>query len=111
MTARLSLAALLLLLPLAACSGGEAGRVEVSDLRLVRERDGTPVLSGVFINLSEQTVSSADIGITLYDEDGLPFDEPARLAVSRVAPGDSAYFRQRLDVNARRANLKYVLAN
>lgn len=101
----------LLTLPLAACGGGEAQRVEVTELRLLRERDGTPVLSGVFVNQTDASITSADIGVTLYNADGYPFDEPARLVVRRVAPGDSSRFRQRLDVDARRANLDYVITN
>ena len=106
------LATLALALSLAACSAsGDSTTFEVTDLRLSQERDGTPVLSGVFVNLSDQPITSADIGVTVYNDEGFPFDDPVRLAVSRVDAGDSTRFRTRLDVPARRANLKYVMAN
>ncbi|MEM1055949.1 MAG: hypothetical protein AAGI52_10520 [Bacteroidota bacterium] len=108
-----SLALLLLLaIPLEACSEVEdPGQIEVADLRLVRQASGYPELSGVLVNRTAGTVTSADVGITLYDDENLPMDEPARLVVRNVAPGDSAYFRKRLDVDARGARLGYVIAN
>ena len=104
--------ALLLAVPLAAC-GNDAppGQIEIVDLRLVRQRNGLPVVSGLFINRTPERIASADVGITLYDADNLPLDEPARLVVQDIAAGDSVRFRQRLDVDALGASLDYVIQN
>jgi hypothetical protein len=103
---------LLLAAPLEACSeADDPGQIEVADLRLIRQRSGYPEISGVLVNRTPGTVTSADVGITLFNERNLPMDEPARLVVRNVAPGDSARFRKRLDVDARGARLAYVIAN
>lgn len=96
-----------------ACASGDApvGNVVVHDLRLVRDGGAYPELSGYLVNETAERVTSADVGVTLYDEQNLPMSEPARLVVRDVAPGDSARFRKELDVDARGARVDYIIAN
>lgn len=102
----------LLAVDLTACTEPEdAGQIEVNDLRLVRQTDGYPEVSGTLVNRTPRRISSADVGVTLFDERNLPLSEPARLVVRDIAPGDSARFRKRLDVDARGAALGYVIPN
>lgn len=99
-------------LMLSACGDGtDPGQIEVADLRLVRQNGGYPEVSGVLINRTPATISSADVGVKLFDARNLEMAEPARLVVRNVAPGDSARFRKKLDVDARGAALDYVIAN
>lgn len=101
-----------LLLGGAGCADeSDTGQVEVADLRLVRQADGYPEVSGLFINRTPEAITSADIGISLFDEQNLEMDEPVRLVVRNIAPGDSARFRRKLDVDARGAALGYVIQN
>ncbi|HIG73353.1 MAG TPA: hypothetical protein EYQ24_01850 [Bacteroidetes bacterium] len=112
---KLPSAALLLLLAVVplGCAGDDAtmGSVVVHDLRLVRDGTAYPELSGYLVNETTERVASADVGVVLYDDDNLPMSEPARLVVRDVAPGDSARFRKKLDVDARGARVDYIIAN
>ena len=113
MSKLLSLALVCLLaVPVTACGdGADPGQIEVRRLRLVRQANGYPEVSGTLINRTPERIRSADVGVRLFNSDNLPFDEPARLVVRDIAPGDSVRFRQKLDVDARGARLDYVLSN
>lgn len=98
-----------LLVALAAC-GGEATQVDVSDLRLQRKGGNYPTLTGVVVNQGAEVISSADVFVTLYDDQNRPIDD-VLVQVRGVAPGDSSRFEQRLDLQASAAKLKYVGVN
>ena len=102
----------LLAAPLGACGdSADPGQIEVRRLRLVRQANGYPEVSGTLVNRTPEHIRSADVGVRLFNSDNLPFNEPVRLVVRDIAPGDSVRFRQKLDVDARGARLDYVLAN
>ncbi len=104
---RLLLVALALVL--AAC-GGDTPLADVSDLRLQRKGTAYPTLTGVLVNRGASAISSADVFVTLYDDDNRPMDD-VLVQVRNVASGDSARFEQRLDQRASAAKLKYVGLN
>lgn len=83
--------------------------VEVHDLRLRSEPSSYPTLSGYVVNVSEAAVGSADVFVTLYDEDNQPLGDEL-VQVRRVEPGDSARFERRLDRAASAARLRHVTA-
>ena len=94
---------------LAAC-GGEPAQVDVTDLRLQRKGGNYPTLTGVVVNRGAAPISSADVFVTLYDDQNRPLDD-VLVQVRRVASGDSSRFEQRLDLRASAAKLKYVGVN
>ncbi len=99
----------LALLPLAACGDDTPrGQIQVTDLRLVRQQVGYPELSGLVINRTERAIV-ADLGVRLMGPNNLPIGDLERFTVNNVAPGDSARFRRRLDIDARGARLDYVI--
>ncbi|MEM6327146.1 MAG: FxLYD domain-containing protein [Bacteroidota bacterium] len=100
-----------LVLPLGACASEDPGQIEIVNLRLVRQADGYPEVSGMVINRTPKRISSADVGVTLFDDENLPMPELARLVVRNIEPGDSARFRQKLDVDARGAQVDYIIPN
>ena len=101
---------LALVVALAACSGETAPQADVADLRLQREGSSYPTLTGALVNSGTAPISSADVFVTLYDEQNRPLDD-VLVQVRNVAPGDSARFEQRLDLQAGAAKLKYVGVN
>lgn len=103
----LSVAALAALL--AAC-GGESPQADVADLRLTREGGNYPTLTGYVINRGDVAITSADVFVTLYDDDNRPLDD-VLVQVRGVPVADSARFEQQLDLQASGARLKYVAAN
>lgn len=94
---------------LAAC-GGDAPSADVSNLRLQREGQAYPRLTGVLVNSGTSPISSADVFVTLYDDQNRPIDD-VLVQVRNVASGDSARFEQQLDLQAGAAKLKYVGVN
>ena len=94
---------------LAAC-GAETPTADVADLRLQREGSAYPTLTGSLVNSGTAPIASADVFVTLYDEDNRPLDD-VLVQVRNVAPGDSARFEQRLDLQAGAAKLKYIGVN
>lgn len=98
-----------LLLALAACDGATS-RADVTGLRLQREGEAYPTLTGYLVNEGDRPITSADVFVTLYDGDNRPLDDVI-VQVRNVAAGDSARFEQRLDLQANGAKLKYIGAN
>lgn len=79
-------------------------------MRLRPNASDYPTLSGYVVNRSERPMTSADVAVTLYDEDNRPIGD-AMVQVRDVAPGDSARFERRLDRAATGARLRHVTAN
>ncbi len=104
---RLVLVALLAVLT--AC-GGETSQVDVADLRLQRKGGDYPTLTGVVVNRGAAAISSADVFVTLYDDQNRPLDD-VLVQVRQVASGDSSRFEHPLDLQASAAKLKYVGVN
>ncbi len=96
------------LAPLAGCAD-PGPIVEVHGMRLRPTADNYPLLSGYVVNLSGAPIGSADVFVTLYDEENQPLGEEL-VQVRRVAPGDSARFERRLDRPATAARLRYITA-
>lgn len=94
---------------LSAC-GGETPEYDVADLRLQSEGGDYPTLTGVLVNTGAASITSADVFVTLYDDQNRPLDD-VLVQVRNVASGDSARFEQRLDLQAGAAKLKYVGIN
>lgn len=94
---------------LAACAG-DPPQADVTDLRLQRKGTAYPTLTGVLVNVGTAPITSADVFVTLYDDDNRPLDD-VLVQVRNVASGDSARFEQRLDLQAGAAKLKYVGVN
>ena len=83
---------------------------EVHGMRLRPNPSDYPTLSGYVVNMSERPLASADVAVTLYDEENRPIGD-AMVQVRDVAPGDSARFERRLDRPATGARLRHVTAN
>lgn len=94
---------------LAAC-GGSTPQAEVEGLRLSTRGGGYPTLTGYVVNRGETEISSADVFVTLYDENNQPMED-VLVQVRRVPAGDSARFQQNLDVQAGGAKLKFLGVN
>ena len=102
------------LLAVALClAAGAAGcadpgpEIEVHGMRLRPAVNNYPELSGYVVNLSDRPLTSADVTVTLYDEQNQPIGDEL-VQVRRVAPGDSARFERRLDRPATAARLRFV---
>ncbi len=95
---------------LAACSSPSEPQADVSELRLQRKGTGYPTLTGYLVNQGSVEISSADVFVTLYDDDHRPLTD-VMVGVRDVAAGDSLRFEQRLDLQASAAKLKYVGLN
>ena len=95
---------------LAACGGNPEPAANVVDLRLQREGTAYPTLTGALVNSGEAPISSADVFVTLYDDQNRPLDD-VMVQVRDVAAGDSVRFEQELDLPAGAARLKYVGVN
>lgn len=98
-----------LALSLAACGGPDL-QADVQDLRLQRKGSGYPTLTGYVVNRGETAIASADVSVTLYDDENRVLED-VMVQVRDVAAGDSARFEQQLDLQAGRAKVKYVGAN
>ena len=95
---------------LAACASDATADAEVHDLRLRMEgRRSFPTLTGYVVNLTDREISSADVFVTLYDDERPMTD--VQVLVQNIAPRDSARFEKTLDVRARRAQLKLIATN
>ena len=99
--------ALAVLAPTLAGCAERAVRAEVSNLRLQREGTSYPTLTGYLVNQSDAPIASADVFVTLYDDQNRPVDD-VLVQVRNVPAGDSARFEQRLDLQAGAAKLKYI---
>ena len=100
---------LALVVALAACDGQDP-QAGVANLRLQREGSAYPTLTGSLVNQGTTPIASADVFVTLYDDQNRPLDD-ILVQVRNVAPGDSARFEQRLDLQAGAAKLKYIGVN
>lgn len=71
---------------------------DVENLRLIREADGTQVLSGIVVNTSERPLRAARITVGLYQngENGRPV-ETITFEVPSIDAQESKPFRQVLD--------------
>jgi hypothetical protein len=106
---RVALLAAVLSLAAAGCAD-TAVQAEVHGMRLRPNASDYPTLSGYVVNLSERPLASADVAVTLYDEDNRPIGD-AMVQVRDVPPGDSARFERRLDRAATGARLRHLTAN
>ena len=100
----------LLVAGLGACADEAPAEADVTGLRLQRVGEAYPTLTGYLVNEGAAPITSADVFVTLYDDDNRPLDD-VLVQVRDVAPGDSARFEQRLDLPAGAAKLKYVGLN
>lgn len=96
-------------LTLAACGGSEP-RAEVQDLRLQKKGGAFPTLSGYVVNRGDAPITSADVFVTLYNQDNQVLED-VMVPVRNVGVGDSARFEQRLDLPAEGAKLKFLGVN
>ena len=106
---RVALLAAVLSLAAAGCADTSL-HTEVHGMRLRPNAGDYPTLSGYVVNLSERPVATADVAVTLYDEQNRPIGD-AMVQVRDVPPGDSARFERRLDRAATGARLRHVTAN
>lgn len=82
----------------AACGDRPSLEGTIEDLRVIREPDGTQVVSGVVINTSERPMRAARITVGLYEngETGRPI-ETITFEVSSIEAQESKPFRHVLD--------------
>ena len=106
---RLLLCVLAVRFVLAGCGDTSSTDAEVHGLRLRVEGQGLPVLTGYVINTSDRQISSADVFVTLYDDER-PMED-VQVLVQRIPPGDSVRFEKVLDVRPTRARLKLLATN
>ena len=104
-----ALVALVALTVLAGC-GGPTENVGVRGLELQRRGTGLPKVSGYVVNHGGVAVTSADVSITLYDDDNRPIED-LLLQVRDIPPADSVRFERGLDLVPSAVRLKYVGAN
>ncbi|GAB5535511.1 MAG: hypothetical protein Rubg2KO_17600 [Rubricoccaceae bacterium] len=106
---RLALGVLAILFVLAGCGDTSSTDAEVHDLRLRVEGQGLPMLTGYVVNTSDRQIPSADVFVTLYDDER-PMED-VQVLVQRIPPGDSVRFEKYLDVRPTRARLKLLATN
>lgn len=106
---RFLLLSITLLSLLVGCADANSSDAEVHDLRLRVEGQGLPVLTGYVINTSDRQISSADVFVTLYDDER-PLED-VQVLVQRIPPGDSVRFEKTLDIRPTRARLKLLATN
>ena len=82
--------------------------LEVENLRLVRERDGTQTVSGVVRNSSER-MRSAQLEITLYGHENERVGE-IHVPVERIGAGDIKGFDWSLDVDVEGVRLRRIMS-
>lgn len=95
---------------LAACGGSGSPQAEVHALQLQKRSGGYPTLSGYVVNQGAEPIASADIVVTLYDDENQVLED-VMFPVRNVAAGDSARFERRLDLQAGGAKLKFLGVN
>lgn len=72
----------------------------VEEFRLVREEDGTQVVTGYLFNPNERVIPSATVNVDLYDQPVEPGVEPVeemKIVVRDIAPGERKRFRNTVD--------------
>ncbi|MCH7975962.1 MAG: hypothetical protein IIC18_05345 [Bacteroidetes bacterium] len=105
-----SLALFSVLCLLVGCAEPETGEVtlEVENLRLVRERDGSQTVSGVVRNSSER-MRSAQLEITLFGTENERVGE-IHVPVERIEAGGIMGFEWSLDVDVEGVRLRSILS-
>lgn len=94
---------------LAGCVEAEApgAAIEVENMRLVRQRNGTQVVSGVVRNSSDRT-RSAQLAITLYGPENERIGE-VNVPIDHLAAGDIKGFHWSLDVDVKGVRLRQIM--
>ena len=82
--------------------------LEVENLRLVRERDGTQIVSGVVRNSSGR-MRSAQLEITLYGYENERVGE-IHVPVERIGAGEIKGFEWSLDINVEGVRLRRIMS-
>ena len=105
-----SLALFSVLCLLVGCAEPETGEVtlEVENLRLVRERDGSQTVSGVVRNSSER-MRSAQLEITLFGTENERVGE-IHVPVERIGAGEIKGFEWSLDINVEGVRLRRIMS-
>ena len=108
MPVRALFAVLFVLAPFFAAGCGGEGRpaldAKVEEFRLVRENDGTQVVTGYLANPNERPISSATINVDLYDQPVEPGVEPVeemKVVVRDIAAGERKLFKGTVDTRLR----------
>lgn len=86
---------------LAGCGEPEPREAEVEDFRFYRERDGTQVVQGVFVNSGQRYIRGARILIALYDDTAAAPSDSMSIEVRDIEPGAKKVFRQEVDSGVR----------
>lgn len=74
-------------------------QVDVRDVRLTREEGGVPYVSGVLVNVTDETIPSVQVKVNLYDDDNTKVDEMI-FPVLDLAPGAEVAFREAVNSEA-----------
>ena len=74
-------------------------QVEVRDVRLTREEGSLPYVSGVLVNVTDETIPSVQVKVHLYDADNTKVDEMI-FPVLNLAPGADVAFREAVNSEA-----------
>lgn len=74
-------------------------QVDVRDVRLTREEGSLPYVSGVLVNVTDETLSSVQVKVNLYDDDNTKVDEMI-FPVLDLAPGTEVSFREAVNSEA-----------
>ena len=95
---------------LVGCAEPETGgaALEVENLRLVRERDGSQTVSGVVRNSSER-MRSAQLEITLYGYENVRIGK-IHVPVERIGAGDIKGFEWSLDIDVEGVRLRSIMS-
>ena len=95
---------------LAGCTESEttSATLEVENLRLVRERNGTQTVSGVVRNSSDR-MRSAQLEITLYGHENERVGQ-IHIPVERIKAGDIKGFAWSLDVDVEGVRLRRIMS-
>lgn len=86
---------------LAGCGEPVPREAEVEDFRFYRERDGTQVVQGVFVNSGQRHIRGARILISLYDDNVGAAIDSMSIEMRDIEPGEKKAFRQEVDSGVR----------
>lgn len=102
MRLRLPLVGLFALFLTVGCGGSDADvstQIEPRDVRLVSEDGGLPYFTGVLVNLTDATISSVQVQVSLYDAQNVKVDEMI-FPVRDLEPGVEVAFREPVNSDA-----------
>jgi hypothetical protein len=86
---------------LVGCGEQQPREGDVEDFRFYRERNGTQVVQGVFVNSGQRYIRGARILVSLYDDNAGAASDSMSIEIRDIEPGQKKSFRQEVDTGVR----------